>query len=134
MGTIIVGYDGSDAAKRALAKAMTLDGELAVVSAARIDRMAGGFVHGGSVDVVEREQVKEVLAEAQKIVADAGAHARFIEVHGDPADSMVEQAKELSAELIVVGTHGKSVARRALMGSVSSDVVHHAPCDVLVVR
>jgi nucleotide-binding universal stress UspA family protein len=49
---------------------------------------------------------------------------------------LVQEAEESGADLIVVGTRGLSATRRALrlMGSVSTNVIHHAPCDVLVVR
>ena len=46
----------------------------------------------------------------------------------------MEEAEESDADLIIIGTRGLSVAKRMLLGSVSTNVVHHAPCDVLVVR
>jgi nucleotide-binding universal stress UspA family protein len=46
----------------------------------------------------------------------------------------VRQASDEGADLIVVGTRGLNVAQRALLGSVSTKIVHHAACDVLVVR
>ena len=58
----------------------------------------------------------------------------FVEGHGNPADVIVQEAEESGADLIVVGTRGLGATRRAFMGSVSTNVVHHAPCDVLVVR
>ncbi|MDX2052610.1 MAG: universal stress protein [Polyangiaceae bacterium] len=53
---------------------------------------------------------------------------------GDPADRLVEIAKEVGANLIVVGTHGKGAVEQMLLGSVSQKVLRHAPCSVLVVR
>ena len=47
---------------------------------------------------------------------------------------LVQQAREAGADLIAVGTRGLNAAQRALLGSVSTKVVHHAECDVLVVR
>jgi nucleotide-binding universal stress UspA family protein len=58
----------------------------------------------------------------------------YIEGHGNPADVLVEEAEESGADLIVVGTRGLNAARRLVLGSVSTNVVQHAPCDVLVVR
>jgi nucleotide-binding universal stress UspA family protein len=60
--------------------------------------------------------------------------ARYIEGHGSPADVIVDEAEDNGADLIVVGTRGLHAGRRLLLGSVSTKVVHHAPCDVLVVR
>jgi nucleotide-binding universal stress UspA family protein len=47
---------------------------------------------------------------------------------------LVQVAAEERADLVVVGTRGLNLAQRALLGSVSTKVVHHAHCDVLVVR
>ena len=51
----------------------------------------------------------------------------------DPAKSLVEAAERLDASMIVVGNRRvKGVAR--LLGAIATDVIHHAPCDVLVVN
>jgi nucleotide-binding universal stress UspA family protein len=60
----------------------------------------------------------------------AGAHLRV----GEVAKEVVDLAEELEVDLIVVGTRGRSVIRRALMGSVSDSVVRHARCPVVVAR
>jgi nucleotide-binding universal stress UspA family protein len=60
----------------------------------------------------------------------AGAHLRI----GEVAEEVVGLAEELEVDLIVVGTRGRSVIRRALMGSVSDSVVRHARCPVVVAR
>jgi nucleotide-binding universal stress UspA family protein len=52
---------------------------------------------------------------------------------GSPAQEIVEKAESWRADLIVVGSHGRGFWGR-LLGSVSNSVVHHAPCNVLVVR
>jgi nucleotide-binding universal stress UspA family protein len=60
----------------------------------------------------------------------AGAHLRV----GEVAEEVVGLAEELEVDLIVVGTRGRSVIGRALMGSVSDSVVRHARCPVVVAR
>lgn len=55
-------------------------------------------------------------------------------LRGGAAQMIVEEAGEWGADLIVVGSHGYGFWSRALLGSVSNSVVHHAPCSVLVVR
>lgn len=52
---------------------------------------------------------------------------------GSPAQEIVEKAETWNADLIIVGSHGRGFWGR-LLGSVSNSVVHHAPCNVLVVR
>jgi universal stress protein A len=53
---------------------------------------------------------------------------------GIPAPIIVSKAKEWSADLIVIASHGRSGVPRALLGSVAEEVIRHAPCPVLVVR
>jgi nucleotide-binding universal stress UspA family protein len=60
----------------------------------------------------------------------AGAHLRI----GDAAEEVVGLAEELEVDLIVVGTRGRSVIGRALMGSVSDSIIRHARCPVVVAR
>lgn len=53
---------------------------------------------------------------------------------GDPRTELVESAIAEEADLLIVGSHGRTGIARLLMGSVASYVVTHAPCSVLVVR
>jgi nucleotide-binding universal stress UspA family protein len=53
---------------------------------------------------------------------------------GGPADKILKAAKDLRADLLVVGAKGLSGVRRFLLGSVSSKLVRHSPCSILVVR
>jgi nucleotide-binding universal stress UspA family protein len=53
---------------------------------------------------------------------------------GSPGRIIVEIAKEWGCDMIVVGSHGRGFWSRALIGSTSDKLVHHAPCSVLVVR
>jgi len=53
---------------------------------------------------------------------------------GAPAATITEAARQWSADLIVIASHGRSGMRRALFGSVAEGVMRNAPCPVLVVR
>jgi nucleotide-binding universal stress UspA family protein len=55
-------------------------------------------------------------------------------VLGDPRSALVETAKEERADLLVVGSHGRTGLTKLLLGSVAAHVVAHAPCSVLVVK
>jgi nucleotide-binding universal stress UspA family protein len=54
--------------------------------------------------------------------------------HGEPAAVILAVAKQIGADLIVIGTHGRTGLRRLLMGSVAEQVVRKAPCPVLTVK
>ena len=70
----------------------------------------------------------------EKSLRDAGlaAHARVVQ--GDPRETLLEIARKEHADLLVVGSHGRSALPELRLGSVTSHVVGHAPCSVLVVR
>jgi nucleotide-binding universal stress UspA family protein len=71
-------------------------------------------------------------------LADAAArthgNATLEERHGDAAKEIVAYAGEAGCDLIVVGTHGRTGVKRALLGSVAEAVVRTASCPVLIVR
>ena len=71
-------------------------------------------------------------AEIRKELPGAGGLTTKV-VKGSPKEAIVEEAEQWGADLIVMGSHGYGFWQRALLGSVSESVVHHAPCSVLVV-
>jgi nucleotide-binding universal stress UspA family protein len=64
----------------------------------------------------------------------AGLSAEPLVRYGDPRSEIVDEASSSSADLVVVGSHGRTGLKRLLMGSVAESVVRHAPCSVEVVR
>jgi nucleotide-binding universal stress UspA family protein len=78
----------------------------------------------------------EVLGEMRRITDSAGIgsiHANLSAQEGDPTKTIVEQALATAADLVVMGTHGRSGFERLLIGSVAEKVLHKAPCPVLLV-
>jgi nucleotide-binding universal stress UspA family protein len=137
MKKIVVGYDGSEHGHRALERALDLvdsGGTVTVVAAAHLHPTGARGVNPVSPDPKEEEQGQRGLDEARALLAEKAIEGRFVEGVGDPADVLVEEAREWGADLVVVGTRGLSLAKRMVIGSVSTKVVHHAECDVLVVR
>jgi nucleotide-binding universal stress UspA family protein len=65
---------------------------------------------------------------------DGGIPVSHVFLEGDPASEIVRLATETAADLIVMGTHGRSGLERLLMGSVAEKVMRNAPCSVLVVK
>jgi nucleotide-binding universal stress UspA family protein len=131
---IVVGYDGSDGAKRALDRAVTLardDGKIVVVAAAE-SHARTGITEGAHLDPSEIERRRSDLDKAKALLSERGVDVETIEAQGDPGDVIVERAKD--ADLVVVGSRGLNPLQRLLLGSVSSKVVHRAESDVLVVR
>ena len=110
MQKIVVGYDGSEHARRALARAAAFaksGSSLTVVSAARVTLLVRG---GSAINPVDAEERDHALSEARSILAGLGAEATFVEGSGDPADVIVQEAENEGADLIVVGTRGLNFA------------------------
>jgi nucleotide-binding universal stress UspA family protein len=131
--TVIVGYDGSRAAERALdgaARAAGSGGRIVVITAVP---PPDDLVLEHVVDPPVAEPWRE-LAHAMDLLAehDVVVSTRIIEA--DPVEALVEAAHELDAAMIVVGARGDSFLERTLRGSVSERLVSRAPCHLLVVR
>jgi nucleotide-binding universal stress UspA family protein len=135
---LVVGYDGSDNARRALERASRLAAGDVVLVVSVVPLSAPGARGPAAVDAQQIEAHHKQLEEARKVLASHGADAQLIETLGNPigdvADALMHVARVHDAELIVVGTRGLGMRKRLVVGSVSTKLVREAPCDVLVVR
>ncbi|MES1171714.1 MAG: universal stress protein [Bacteroidota bacterium] len=77
--------------------------------------------------------VEHGLARAAARVRDAGVECQVASMEGRASDEIVAHATKIGADLIVMGSHGRSGLRRALLGSVAEQVLHKVKCPVLVV-
>jgi nucleotide-binding universal stress UspA family protein len=138
--SIVVGTDGSEPAERAVREAIDIaarDGaHLHIVTAFPDPAMFRERIASGAtpVSVNLRDVAESVVA---RHVREAGEKGVEVETHareGDPAESILDTASDLQADLIVVGNRGLSGIRRFLLGSVSQKVSEHASCNVMIVR
>ncbi|GAB2967410.1 universal stress protein [Saccharothrix stipae] len=145
-GRVVVGVDGSEPGGRAIDFAVDHvsrhGGVLVGVHATTglpVDAMAPGGAWGQGLGLgLDFDQLR-TSADALVAKCLAGPLARHPEVRAEravslarPAQALVEQAE--GAALLVVGTHGHGALRRALLGSVSHAMLHHAPCPLALVR
>ena len=79
------------------------------------------------------EGVQRQLDEVAEQVRRAGLECHTLALEGDAAAAIVRHATNIGAGLIVMGTHGRTGWRRALLGSVAEQVLRHASCPVVVV-
>jgi nucleotide-binding universal stress UspA family protein len=82
----------------------------------------------------EHHRVTALLATVAEAAETEGVHCSTVAVDGFAVEEICRKASEYDVQLIVVGSHGWGAARRLLSGSVSTGLVHSAPCPVLVVR
>lgn len=108
------------------------------VSQAGLDPDAGGRLGPPLISqptVVRDDPDEAALTRLGDLIPEAFREAWDVEVTaGHPAETIVRVAQERSADLIVMGTHGRTGLQRALLGSVAEKVVRLAPCPVLTVR
>jgi nucleotide-binding universal stress UspA family protein len=141
---IIIGIDDSPHSKAALEfvkKARwPADTQFTVVSAVPIAVSAYSLVEAGAYAVsreIQEDQNRvhqELVARGEQELRTAGLTTQAKVELGDPREIILRVAEEQHADLVVVGSHGRSGFSKLLMGSVASHVVTHAPCSVLVVK
>ncbi len=81
-----------------------------------------------------RHQHEEMAQQMAERLHAAGLDVSAVSREGDPAESIVAYAEERKADLVMLGTHGRTGLRRLLMGSVARNVLLQAHCSVLLVR
>lgn len=133
---ILVATDGSScsdvAVEEALNYAKSYEGALKIV---RVVNVTEEF-QAHAPHLVEK-LVNEAQNSLEKIKEKArriGVNAETFVKEGEPFTAIVDLAKQIKADIIVLGSHGRTGLKRLLMGSVTARVIGHTSCPVLVVR
>ena len=138
MKKIVLGYDDTESAQRALERTAQL--AKAFGSEVRGDERRAGRderrpLRGtGRSDGAASASTAEELARAREYLEGQGIQAEYQPAVGEPADTIVDLAQERGADLIVVGTREPNLYQRLLGQSVSDSVSHKAHVDVLIVH
>jgi nucleotide-binding universal stress UspA family protein len=141
MQPILLATDGSptavQATRTAIDYAKLFGAPLLIVSVWDVRYEPIGVAYGPvipDIDHVGHEQARKVVARAATQARRAGVDLEPLIRRGNPVEQVCAVAEEYDARLIVVGSHGWGPFKRALFGSVSTGVLHHAKQPVLVVR
>ena len=133
---ILVATDGSGcsdvAVEEALNYAKSYEGALKIV---RVVNVTEEF-QAHAPHLVEK-LVNEAQKSLEKIKEEArriGVNAETFVKEGEPFTAIVDLAKQIKADIIVMGSHGRTGLKRLFMGSVTARVIGHTSCPVLVVR
>lgn len=136
---VVVGIDGSPLSKKAVEHALWFADEFeAPLIAVHTWQGASTFREGGAGILIDWEAVEQ---EESALLAEnlAGMAEQYPDVPvtrisepGAAAPVMLKYADD--AQLLVVGSHGRSAMAGAVMGSTSQNLLHHAPCPVMVAR
>lgn len=135
---LLLATDGSPCSRRALEKTA----EVAVATRAEVMVLVvSGLVfmrpfQGAELDLLipSNEEAAEILQEAYTFLKTHGLSARTLHRLGVAHDVILAVAREERADLIVLGSHGRTGLQRFLLGSVSEKVLAQAPCSVLITR
>lgn len=128
---IVVGYDGSDAAKEAVRvaekQARAFDGKIYLVTS-----LAGETA--GNEKAIEK--AKSALGKVFKFLDNRGiACEEHLLIRGmEPGEDIVKFAEDLQADEIVIGVHKKSKVQKFLLGSNAQHVILRSPCMVIAVK
>jgi nucleotide-binding universal stress UspA family protein len=148
-GRILVAIDASDSSQRALEHALQLAAEqqarLRIVHAIEsIEHLAMAFSGGYPVDMTEfmeaqRQEGQRLLTEAQTRAHSAKIDSEIALLEGKNAMDrtarlVVKEAKKWDADLIVIGSHGKTGLDRLVLGSVAESVIRTAQRPVLMIH
>ncbi len=91
-------------------------------------------VSGERAEEFRDDALKSATRDLKALLTKTGIKAQPRVIGGDARILIIEEAKARNAELIVVGTHGRSGVRKLILGSVAEWTMNHAACDVLVMK
>jgi nucleotide-binding universal stress UspA family protein len=145
--TVILCTDGSDLALQALRTGLALlrqPDRMVVATVVEladetlvtgVSGFAGGAMSQAQFDELRRESFaagEHVVGQTVDALGLDGTETMVLHGHAGPA--LCALAGEIGASAIVLGSRGRGVLKRALLGSVSDHVVRHAPCPVMIIR
>jgi nucleotide-binding universal stress UspA family protein len=137
MKEILVAHDGSDSSGLALKKALEIAGKFN--SSLTVISVVPELYLTELMEVDRARILESLMAEAKKTMEEikktvSPLRLKTVIKRGNPADEILQTAQSLKADLVVTGSHGRRGAQKFLLGSVSSKIVEHAECSVLVVK
>jgi len=137
---ILVGVDGSEVSKSAFrraideAKAWNVDiNVIYVIETGMLSSIPADNTLEAIYSLLETEG-KNIIDECQKLADEAGIKVIPHIRQGHAGNEIIETAEEIDADLIILGSHGKSELDRILLGSVTAHVVRHSRITTMVVR
>jgi nucleotide-binding universal stress UspA family protein len=131
---LLLATDGSKYSERAAERALTIarstGAELNIISAT--DFACELYASAPKVGESLIEKAKEHVDAGKRQAEVVGVKTECFVREGEAYKAIVDLAREKNAQMIIIGSHGKTGLKRLLMGSVVEKVIGHSPCPVLV--
>ncbi len=144
---ILLAVDGSVSSDRATelvtSFSLSADSLIRVVSVQQpyMDVLAMSWASVGEApgasetdEQIDARHLREAVERAELALQPSGAKVEGFLLRGRPASAIVDEAKAMAADLVVVGSRGHGTIATMVLGSTASEIVDHAPCPVLVAR
>jgi len=137
---ILVPIDGSDNSYRALDAALLLSEKLGsnitvihVMEEVPITHIGSEKMLNELLEAYKKEN-QDILLKCSEIANQKGLTIKTFLLQGNPASAILDYMKKEKFDLVIMGSRGLGKFKELILGSVSSKIVHHSPCAVLLIR
>jgi len=137
---VLVPVDGSDNSYRALDAALLLseklDSKITVVNVMEqvpITHIESEKLLRELLQAYKKEN-QEILSRCSKIATEKGLSIKTLLLQGNPASVILDYSKKEKFDLVIMGSRGMGKFKQLILGSVSSKIVHHSQCAILLIR
>ena len=137
---ILVPIDGSDNSYRALDAALLLSEKLGsnitvihVMEEVPITHIGSEKMLNELLEAYKKEN-QDILLKCSEIANQKGLTVKTFLLQGNPASAILDYIKKEKFDLVIMGSRGLGKFKELILGSVSSKIVHHSPCAVLLIR
>lgn len=137
---ILVPVDGSDNSYRALDAALLFSEKLGsnitvvhVMEQVPITHIGSEKLLSEFLEAYKKEN-QDILSKCSEIATQKGLTIKTLLLQGNPASVILDYSKQQKFDLLIMGSRGMGKFKELILGSVSSKIVHHSPCAVLLIR
>ena len=137
---ILVPVDGLDNSYRALESALVLSEKLgSIISVVNVMEQVP-ITHIESEKLLSelleayKKENQEILSKCSDIARQKGIAIKTVLLQGNPAPVILDYSKKENFDLVIMGSRGMGKFKELIIGSVSSKIVHHSPCAIMIIR
>jgi len=133
-GRVVVGVDGTPKSFEACRQVAALAEPEAAIEAVAVVHLADTANPGGGAPPVADELQRDAEQALEEAVRILGPRARPRFVNGFVAEALLREVEQAGAGVVAIGSHGHHRATEIMIGGVAGELLHEAPCSVLVAR